>query len=269
MTGQATDLENLKRNIKAAQAEHERLNLLISEFTGDKSVSRGPRSIKDRHEALWKLIAELRLAFSNSPQESHPLFSEATQLTDVGYQRMFTSYQIGIKRMVALVEQDIFHTATQVKAGRGKRDLIPLKVKEMKKRKREARLAETRVDESGSSSVQAPIGDIDTETHDMDIDNNKKDQQPASSSKIDLPSKPRTQRPRHKTTAVEEEILKELEAYEDSTVLPKEVTNTLVKKLSQHTDYWTSQRIRNRWRYKRLKKVCAIPFFFFSNFTGK
>ncbi|RIB25902.1 hypothetical protein C2G38_2030652 [Gigaspora rosea] len=35
MTGCATNLENLELNIKAAQTEHDQLNLLISEFTND------------------------------------------------------------------------------------------------------------------------------------------------------------------------------------------------------------------------------------------
>ncbi|RIB00931.1 hypothetical protein C2G38_2051275 [Gigaspora rosea] len=38
MTGCATNLENLELNIKAAQTEYDRLNLLISEFTNDQSV---------------------------------------------------------------------------------------------------------------------------------------------------------------------------------------------------------------------------------------
>ncbi|RIB04079.1 hypothetical protein C2G38_2223353 [Gigaspora rosea] len=40
MTGCATNLENLELNIKVAQTEYDRLNLLISEFTNDQSVSR-------------------------------------------------------------------------------------------------------------------------------------------------------------------------------------------------------------------------------------
>ncbi|RIB03902.1 hypothetical protein C2G38_2048881 [Gigaspora rosea] len=52
MTGCATNLENLELNIKAAQTEYVRLNLLISEFTNDQSVSRSSRSIKSCQEVL-------------------------------------------------------------------------------------------------------------------------------------------------------------------------------------------------------------------------
>ncbi|RIB30020.1 hypothetical protein C2G38_2153765 [Gigaspora rosea] len=98
MTGYATNLENLKLNMKATQAEYDRLILLISEFTGDSLISRSPRSIKDRLEALWKLINELKSAFNSQEPESHPLFADTTQLTEKGYQRMFACYELGIKK---------------------------------------------------------------------------------------------------------------------------------------------------------------------------
>ena len=102
-----TTVKTLKLNI-AAQAEYDWLNLLISEFTEDQSISKSPRSVKDRQEALWKLIGELKLVFSSRQQTgSHALFAETTQLTEDGYQRMFTCYRSGIKRMDNIVEQDI------------------------------------------------------------------------------------------------------------------------------------------------------------------
>ncbi|RIB11582.1 hypothetical protein C2G38_2203032 [Gigaspora rosea] len=70
MTGCAINLENLELNIKAAQTEDDRLNLLISEFTNDQSVSRSSRSIKSRQEVLWKLIYDLKLEFINQKPET-------------------------------------------------------------------------------------------------------------------------------------------------------------------------------------------------------
>ena len=57
----------------------------------------------------------------------------------------------------------------------------------------------------------------------------------------------------HKSVAAEERILEQLEAYEDSTILPRKVVIELVEKLSQHTNYWTQKRIRDR-RYNRYKR---------------
>ncbi|CAG8676059.1 13414_t:CDS:2, partial [Ambispora gerdemannii] len=98
MTRQMTNSENLKQNIKVTQAE-------------------SSQSVKDHQEALWKLITELKVEFSSSQPESHLLFAEVTQLIDVGFQQMFTCYESGIKRIITIVEQNIYHTVPQVKAG--------------------------------------------------------------------------------------------------------------------------------------------------------
>ena len=81
MVGHKADLENLKRNIKSTQAKDERLNFLISEVIEDRSVSKNPRVVKDRQEATWKLVNELKAGLSNPQPESHTLFTETTQLT--------------------------------------------------------------------------------------------------------------------------------------------------------------------------------------------
>ena len=80
------DLENLKRNIKSTQAEDERLNFLISEFTKDRLVSKNSRVVKDHQEATWKLVNELKAGLSNPQPELHMLFTETTQLTMASYQ---------------------------------------------------------------------------------------------------------------------------------------------------------------------------------------
>ena len=99
MTGWATDSDNLIKNIKAIQSKYERLDLLISEFSENQLINKNPRSIKDRKEALWELIYELKLRFSNLQSETCTLFKETTQLTDDGYQRMFGCYQSGVETM--------------------------------------------------------------------------------------------------------------------------------------------------------------------------
>lgn len=67
--------------------------------------------------------------------------------------------------------------------------------------------------------------------------------------------RPRVQYITHKPTHEEEEILKELENYKDSSVLPGEVVGNLAERLLQYTDHWTCDRIRYRWynRYRRAK----------------
>jgi len=53
-------------------------------------MSKGERAIKDRQDVVWELVKDLQSAFGNPQPESHTLFKEATQLTDVGYERMST-----------------------------------------------------------------------------------------------------------------------------------------------------------------------------------
>ncbi|CAG8696982.1 13321_t:CDS:1, partial [Ambispora gerdemannii] len=71
---------------------------------------------------------------------------------------------------------------------------------------------------------------------------NKEDLQSISLFEISLSSRStlQTSHPtKYKSTVVEEQYLKQLEAYKDFTILSKEVINELVEKLSQYTDYWT------------------------------
>ncbi|CAG8447479.1 1867_t:CDS:1, partial [Scutellospora calospora] len=86
----------------------------------------------------------------------------------------------------------------------------------------------------------------------MEIEETHEDLQLVPSSTTNLSSGSTSQtsylrkRPTHKPTSAEEEILKQLEEYKDSTVLPAEVLNELVQSLSKHTDYWTRKRIWDR-----------------------
>ncbi|RIB26762.1 hypothetical protein C2G38_2138146 [Gigaspora rosea] len=130
ITGRATNPDNLKQNIKSAQSEYERLDLLISEFVEDQPISRSPRSVKNRKEALWDLIFELKLSFNNLQSETCTLFTETTQLTNDSYQRMFACYQSGIKTMETYV-------ATGSKKWKSKWDLIPMKITKNKKKRSE------------------------------------------------------------------------------------------------------------------------------------
>jgi len=228
MTGAAADEENLKRNIKAVQTERERLDLLISEFVGDRSVSRGSRAIKDRQEAMWSLVEKLQSAFRAVEPERHCMFEHTTQLTSAGYQNISRCYESGINRLNTIVNQDINQTDTRPKAGRGAKDITPMKVAAMNQTKRAATSLEHLTAEARLSSESAV--------------------QPA-------------RRKYHKPSKEEEEILQELDKYKDSTLLPGEVIGELVDKLAKYTDHWTRQNVRARWynKYKKkTKKVCLL-----------
>ncbi|CAG8570206.1 7369_t:CDS:1, partial [Scutellospora calospora] len=92
-----------------------------------------------------------------------------------------------------------------------------------------------------NSSMQA------SESHNAEAKKSDNEDMPLS----ETGSVPQTSCPirykKHKTTVVEEQILKQLEDYKDSSVLASDIINELVERLSNYNDYWTSVRIRSRW----------------------
>ncbi|RHZ80345.1 hypothetical protein Glove_137g151 [Diversispora epigaea] len=59
ISGDAIDENNLKNQIKASQDERERVDLLLSEYLDDISISHSERAIKSRKESLWKFLQEV------------------------------------------------------------------------------------------------------------------------------------------------------------------------------------------------------------------
>ncbi|GBB98812.1 hypothetical protein RclHR1_03330009 [Rhizophagus clarus] len=74
ITGNIYNIENLKRQIKAAQAEKERMDLLFGEFIDDIVISKKDRAVDRRHELFWILVKSLLTAFDSSNSISFPLF---------------------------------------------------------------------------------------------------------------------------------------------------------------------------------------------------
>src|SRR5205085_1627154 len=130
-------------------------------------------------------------------------------------------------------------------------DLISMKVAK-RKREREETNQTVNVEEISSAPVQT------LEPYNMEIEKTNESLQPAPSPEAGTSSRSafKTSRTVHKPTPEEESILGQLEAYKDSTLLPREVVDKLAEELSQY-EYWTTKRIWDRWynRYKRSKKV--------------
>ncbi|RIB24556.1 hypothetical protein C2G38_2168309 [Gigaspora rosea] len=164
----------------------------MTEFAGGQVVNKKLRSVKSCLEALWELINELKLAFNSQQPEFYTLFGETTQLTNKGYQQMFASYKKGINRLNNIVEQDIYKTTPQVKKGRCIPDIIPMNVTKTKKRVKETNNA---IIEIVNDPLQA----------------------------TELRSTSQKKCATHTTTDAEEEILKELEEYQHSSVLPADI----------------------------------------------
>ncbi|RIB24286.1 hypothetical protein C2G38_2168927 [Gigaspora rosea] len=224
MVGHKTNLENLKRNIKSAQAENEQLSFLISEFTEDRSVGKNSQAVKDRQEALWKLINELKAGLSDSQPESHTLFAKTIQLTTAGYRWMFNCYQLDIDKINKVVAQIIHSLTGKVKIERDELDLISMKAAKRSKLEKEAvQTVIVNVEEVSNSSIHA------LESYDMGIEETNQDIQVLSSGS-------KSQKPciSHKINPKEKEILLQLERYKNSPLLLKEFVNKLVEELSSY-----------------------------------
>ena len=59
VSGNMIDEKNLKNQIKASQSERERIDLLMSEYLDDNSISHSERAIESRQESMWELINDL------------------------------------------------------------------------------------------------------------------------------------------------------------------------------------------------------------------
>ncbi|RIB21497.1 hypothetical protein C2G38_2299835 [Gigaspora rosea] len=207
-----------------------RISFLISEFTEDRSVGKNSRAVKDRQEAFWMLIDELKTELSDSQSKSHTLFAKTTQLTTAGYRQMFNCYQSGIDKMNKVVAQVILSSARKVKIEHDELDLIPMKIMKRNKLEKEASQTVTiNIKEVSSSSIHA------LEKYDMEIEETNQDIQVLSSG-----SKSRKLRISHKINPEEKEILLQLKRYKNSPLLPKEFVNKLVEELSSYEN-WTSK----------------------------
>ncbi len=95
VTGNVINEDNLKRQIKSAQNEKERMDLLFSEFIGDNVMSKTDRAINSRHEILWKLIDKLVEAFQLNLPSQHELFQNCSEFNLDGFNRLYNCYKIG------------------------------------------------------------------------------------------------------------------------------------------------------------------------------
>jgi hypothetical protein len=137
IVGNTMDKENLKSNIRSAQTIHERLNTVLSEFINDATTSKGSRAMKTRQEAMWKTVDLLLAAFKSSEPKSHALFRATTQLTETGYELLFTCYEKGLVRLRAIERQDVRGLEPRVATGRRLKDIKTMTSKEHSDRSKE------------------------------------------------------------------------------------------------------------------------------------
>ncbi|RGB21950.1 hypothetical protein C1646_776936 [Rhizophagus diaphanus] len=112
ITGNGIDDNKLKLQVKAAQSEHDRIEILLSEYLNDPCGSIGQRAVETRKTAMWKLVNELLSAFEHSDNYNryqNPLWSTTSpdQIIVTSIERLENCFPNGILRIEAIFLQDV------------------------------------------------------------------------------------------------------------------------------------------------------------------
>ncbi|RIA89701.1 hypothetical protein C1645_738443 [Glomus cerebriforme] len=237
------DEKNLKRQIKAAQTEKERIDLFFSEFIDNNVMSSSKHSVDSRYVALWNLIRTLIEAFDSVNPLEHPLFKNNNQLNYEGCQKLFGCYNAGLERLKKIYRQEILKTETINTKGRGAKEVIVSKVKDIKKVEKETgkvfKLLEKRLSKLTEKEDELP------------------EQSTSSLEKIltdtDHTSEPLFKKQkvtRHQTTQQEKNLLEPLLTQNP---LTEEEVETVLGLLLQFWDGWTKKKIRDYWSHHKPK----------------
>jgi hypothetical protein len=221
VSGNVIDEKNLKNQIKASQSERERIDLLMSEYLSDHSISHSERAIESRQESLWELVNNLVEIFGMDNPLSHQLFQKytPTQMHKEGLNRLVACYPEGLKRIKGVYKQEVLKIESRNAKGRRIAGVIRTKVKDyniQKKSKNQPTAESVQKNTDGKQSTNSP----DT-------------------------TKSQT---RHRTTKEETEILSVLKVYKDK--LPDDAIVSVCESLS---DIWTKKKVREWWNYHKDK----------------
>ncbi|RGB21729.1 hypothetical protein C1646_777396 [Rhizophagus diaphanus] len=109
------DEAKLKVSIKAAQSERDQIDLLLSKYLDDTSISQSEHTIDFRREVLWKLIEDLVIIFDIIDPLSHEIFKDLKppELHKEGYERLVTYYKNSLERMQVIYKQDVIKIEPQ------------------------------------------------------------------------------------------------------------------------------------------------------------
>ncbi|CAG8731196.1 4075_t:CDS:2, partial [Rhizophagus irregularis] len=115
--------EELKLRIKATQLEKERTEMLICDYIGDSVQSSRPRNVQSQKEKIWELAHLLINAFESLNPLENPVFEFCNNLNDDGVNQLIIAYDIGIKRLQTIANQEIFLTESYTTIGRRARNI--------------------------------------------------------------------------------------------------------------------------------------------------
>jgi hypothetical protein len=231
ISGNVIDENNLKTQIKASQSERERIDLLMSEYLNDNSISHSERAIDSRQESLWKLVNDLVEVFEMDNPISHQLFQNytPTEMHQEGLDRLVACYPDGLERIKRIYRQEVLKIESRNTKGRRAAGVVRTKVKDYNNQKKSRHQPITK-------SSQSSQGNTDEILNEQSTDH--------------LPDTTETQsrQKRHRTTKEETEILSALKVYKDK--LPDDAIASVCENLSE---VWTKKKVREWWNYHKDK----------------
>jgi hypothetical protein len=230
ISGNVIDEENLKNQIKASQSERERIDLLMSEYLNDNSISHSERAVKSRQESLWELINDLVEIFGMENPISHQLFQRytPTEIHQEGLDRLIACYPDGLERIKGIYRQEVLKIESKT-GGRRTVGVVRTKVKDYDNQKKSRNLPAT----TSSHSSQKDTDEILNEQ---------------SADYLPDTTKPQSKQKKHRTTKEEMEILSALKIYKDK--LPDDAIASVCEHLSE---IWTKKKVKEWWNYHKDK----------------
>ena len=114
--------------------------MLICDYIGDSVQSSRPHNIQSRKEKIWELANLLINAFESANPSENLIFEFCNNLNDEGVNQLVTAYDIGIKRLQTIINQEILLTENYTTAGRRVRNVIRVTVADIAKMKKERKI---------------------------------------------------------------------------------------------------------------------------------
>ncbi|RHZ81301.1 hypothetical protein Glove_122g92 [Diversispora epigaea] len=229
ISGNIFDEKTLRDQIKASQDERERIDLLMSEYLGNYSISHSEWAVKSRKESLWKLVDDLVTVFGMDDPLSHQLFQKytPTELHQEGLNRLIACYPDGLERIKAVYRQEVLGIECRNPKGRRTIGVVRTKLKDYDK-KRSRNEAE--------KEITQPVAE------------NSNEALPTTKPTEPQPKRRKTTGTKHRTTNDEIAILSVLKIHKNN--LPNEAIASVCEKLSE---VWTIKEVRAWWNNHKDK----------------
>ncbi|GES95214.1 hypothetical protein GLOIN_2v1768552 [Rhizophagus clarus] len=99
-----------------------------------------PRNVQSRKEKIWELVHLLVNAFKSTNPFENPIFEFCNNLNDEGINQLVAAYDISIRRLQAIVNQEILLTEDYTTVGKRARNITRVTVADISKMKKEKKI---------------------------------------------------------------------------------------------------------------------------------